>query len=220
MGHNSHTRHNHPVIQFIHAQQKTAEKIDYRWTQIELGRDGLQAVIGGRAFRSYDALSQSVGLNKAGNLRGMVLSSKWRTLFRYSSDAGEYMETIGYLATLVSGIAESAPRIDAIAVSSDSPAVKGLQIAGIAGTIAQRTLLGAIPAGTHLIYRSLEGWCMIAGLAGPKAQSAASQCISTLNYADTLVQTAFQTVTDTSNESRAVWSVIDFVTSRRKKRSY
>ena len=39
---------------------------------------------------------------------------------------------------------------------------------------------------------------MIAGLAGGKAQAGASQCIATLEFADTLVQTSFRTVTDTS----------------------
>jgi hypothetical protein len=117
----------------------------------------------------------------------MVVSAKWHTLFHHTSDVGEYMENIGYLASLASGIAEAGPRIERIYSSSDSPVLKGMQTSAIASTIAQRALLGVVPGGAHVIYRSLEGWCMLAGLMGGKAQSGAARCIGTLQYADTLV---------------------------------
>ena len=177
----------------------------------------MQAVLGGRAFRSYSALSNVVGLNKAGNLRGMVLSAKLQTLFRHTSDIGEHMANIGYLAALAAGIAKSAPKFGAILRSSDSAILKGMQISAIPGTIAQRALLGVVPAGAHMIYRSLEGWCMVAGLAGKAAEPAASSCIATLREADTLVQTSFQALTDTGNQSKAAWWVIDILTSPRSK---
>ncbi|HLG98906.1 MAG TPA: hypothetical protein VKX49_21525 [Bryobacteraceae bacterium] len=207
------TSGHYPVIELVHSQHKLAEKVDHRWGQADLGRIGLQAVMGGRAFRNYQALSNRVGLNVAGNFRGMVVSARWKVLFRHTSHVGEYMENVGYLAALASGIAESAPKIETILASSDSSTLKGMQIAATASTIAQRALLGVVPAGAHIIYRSLEGWCRVVGLAGGKAEFAASQCVNTLKYADTLVQTTFKTVTDTSNQSKAVWSVIDVVTS-------
>jgi hypothetical protein len=207
----------HPVVELIQSQRKTAEWIDRRLGQADLGRTATQAVAGGRAFRDYGVLSNTVGVNKAGNLRGMVLNAKWRMVFTHTSEVGEYMENIGYLASLASGIMESAPKIEAILDSRGSAAMKGLQISAISGSIAQRALLGVVPAGAHLIYRSLEGWCMIAGLAGGPFQSGAAQCIKTLRYADVLVQTSFRVVTDTSNQSKAAWWVIDFFTSPRKK---
>lgn len=76
---------------------------------------------------------------------------------------------------------------------------------------------GVVPSGAHLIYRSLEGWCMMAGLAGGQFQSVATQCMKTLQSADALVQTSFRIVTDTSNQSKAAWWVIDFFTSTRPK---
>jgi hypothetical protein len=217
MNHDEKAFHHHPVIEFLHGQHKTAEELDHRWTQVELGIHGLRAVIGGRAFRSFHPLSGTFELNKAGNLRGIVVSARWRTLFRHTSDVGEYRTNVGYLATLVSGIAESAPKIESIVNSPNSPTLKGMEIAATASTIAQRALLGAVPEGAHLIYRSLEGWCMIAGLVGGKADSVASHCLSTLHNADTLVQTTFKTITDANNQAKAVWSVIDFVTSVRKQ---
>jgi len=154
-------------------------------------------VMGSQAFRQYHARSGAVGMNNAGNLRGMVVSGKWHTLFRHTSHVGEYMENIGYLAALANGIAESAPKIETILDGHDSATLKGVQLSAIAGTIAQRALLGVVPSGAHLIYRSLEGWCMLFGLASGKAESAASRGVKTLRYADTLVQTSFRTLTDT-----------------------
>jgi hypothetical protein len=209
--------HRYPMIELIHEKHKTAEHVNHRLEQADLARLGLQAVMGERAFRDYHALSNKIGMNAAGNFRGMVVSAKWKMLFRHTSYIGEYLENVGYLASLASGIAESAPKIESILSSANSATLKGMQICATAGTIAQRALLGVVPAAAHLIYRSLEGWCMIAGLAGGKLESASSQCIATLQQADTLVNTTFQTVTDTSNQSKAIWSVIDFVTSHRKK---
>ena len=206
----------HPVIELIHRQHKPAEWASHHLDQADVGRTGLQIVMGGRAYREYNALSNTVGLNKAGNFRGMVVSARWKTLFRHTSHIGEYMENIGYLAALAAGIAESAPKMEKILRSSDSATLKGMHITATAGTIAQRALAGAVPAGAHMIYRSLEGWCMVAALAGGKTELVASQCIKTLHDADTLVQTTFQTLTDTSNQSNAVWSLIDFVTSARR----
>jgi hypothetical protein len=206
------------MIELIHSQHKTAEKVDTRLGQIDLGRTAVQAVMGGRAFGNhYDVFSNAVELNSVGDYRGVVFSAKWRTLFQHTSHVGEYTENIGYLATLAAGIAESAPKIETILGSSDSSTLKGMRISATASTIAQRALLGAVPAGAHMIYRSLEGWCMIAGLTGRKAQAATSQSINTLQHADTLVQTTFRTLTDTSNQSRAVWLAINFMTSPRAR---
>jgi hypothetical protein len=131
---------------------------------------------------------------------------------------GEYAENLGYLAAIGAGVAEQAPRIEQILNGRGDPVVKGLQITSIAGTIAERALLGVIPTGTHLIYRSLEGWCMIAGLPGGKMGSASAEGIKVLQSADALVQTTFNQVTDTDNQAKAFWFVVSAVTSPRSKR--
>ena len=209
-------RHNHPIIEIIHAQQGHAEKLDRRTAQADLGRRAIQAVIGGRAFRKYHALSETVGLNRAGNLRGMVVSAKMRTMFRYSSDVGEYMENLGYLTTFAAETAKSAPQIESILDSDDPKTLKGMKLAALSGTVAQRTLLGVVPAGAHLVYRSLEGWCMVAGLAGGNVQLAALEGIRTLHRADAYVTTAFEMITDTSNQSNVLWWVIDLLAHPRR----
>ncbi len=203
----------HPILHLIHGNHGKLEHFDRRVGQADIARTSAQMVSGTRAFRDYAAFSNKIKLNTAGNLRGMVLSAKWRTAFVHVSHVGEYMENIGYLAAISSGIADSAPKIDAIYHSSDPAALKAMKISGIAGTIAQRALVGAVPAGVHLIYRSLEGWCLIAGLAGGRVERAASQGIKTLRSADALVSTTFRNITDTNNQANAVWSVINITTS-------
>ena len=212
--------HQHPVLEFIHRGHEPLEYADHRLGQVDLGRVAVQMVAGGRAFRRYQALSNVIVQNKAGNLRGMVVSAKWNSIFRHideESASGKFLSNLGYLAAISAELAAQAPKLEKIIDSSDTVTLKAAQIASTAGTIAQRALLGAVPAGAHMIYRSLEGWCMIAGLAGGKAQVASTQAISTLQYADRLVKTTFQTITETENQSKAVWWVIDVVTSPRKK---
>lgn len=202
----------YPILEFGHSQHKRAELLDRRLDQASHGIDMIKMVTGGRAFRKYSALAEEVGLNQSGNLRGMVVSEKWRTVFRHSSEVGEYMENIGYLSTIVSELAKSAPGIEKILGAKDPVVFKGMQLASLAGSIAQKALIGSVPAGAHLIYRSLEGWCMLVGLAGGTAQKASSSGIATLQRADTLVQTTFDTITDTGNQAKAFWWIVDIRT--------
>lgn len=207
----------YPVVALVEHNSKTIATVDRRLGQADLFGGGLKTIAGSQAFRNYSAVTGVAQLNKAGDFRGVVVSAKWRTVFRISSTAGEYLENLGYISGIAAGLAEAAPKIDAILGSSDSYGVKGLQLTAIAGTISERTLLGVIPAGTHLIYKSLEGWCMIAGLLGASGFSRGG--IQVLENADTLVQTTFSTVTDTNNQGQAVWQVIDYVmTPRSSKR--
>jgi len=210
-----HAAVHNPILEVIHEKHRLAEHIDKRISQVGLAGTAVHAVAGARAFREYSWLTDTVGLNKSGNLRGMVLSAKWRTAFTYIGKVGEHLENVGRLAGFAASIAEAAPEVDRVLESGDSNTMKGMHLARIAGTAAQRALLGAVPAGVHLIYRSLEGWCLMAGLAGGKAQSAANECVGVLHRADSLVQSSFKTVTDTRNQADAIWWVIDTTLSLR-----
>jgi len=144
----------------------------------------------------------------------MVLSAKLRTVFRYSSDLGDFLGAVGFFAEFVAGLAEKAPELEGVGRSSNSMSLVGLHLAAIAGTAAERALLGIIPVGTHAIYRLLEGSCAMAVSAIPDLQSAATQCIDTLKRADVLVQSSYKIVTDTQNQARAFWWVVDTVLHR------
>jgi hypothetical protein len=157
----------------------------------------------------YSALKGQPGMNVRGNFRGMVKNARWRTIFNYSSEVGEDLENLGTLAAFAANVGEMWDDFEGIANSSDPAALKGLRFAAAAGTAAERTLLGAIPSGVHLIYMSLQGWCEIAGLAGGKVESGANKCVTVLNDADAMVKKSFSTIADTTNQSKAFWWVVN-----------
>ncbi len=190
-----------PVIEIVKKVDDTLDYADHL-------NKGVKFVAGTQAFRVYSAAA-GYGVNKAGNLRGMVKNARWRTIFNYSNEVSEHMENIGTLASFAANIAEMSDDFEKIAHSRNPATLKGLQIAAAAGTAAERTLAGAVPAGVGLIYTSLKGWCEIAGLAGGSVQSGANQCIEVLDNADKLVKQSFKAITDTNNQSKAFWWVVD-----------
>jgi hypothetical protein len=207
-----------PVLELIHRTEKAVAHFDHCHSQVDLGNTAIGALAGARAFRDYDWLTNAAATNAAGNLRGMVVSAKWRVAFRYSDRIGKHLGNSGLLAAFAAGIGEAEEELGQLANSNDSALIKGARIAAIAGTAALRALGGTVPAGTHLIYKSLQGWCMLAGLAGGKVEFGANQCVGTLQLADTLVQSTFKTMTDTQNQSKAVWWVVDTVLSPRSRK--
>jgi hypothetical protein len=201
-----------PILQIVHHSEKTLGTVDRRLSQAELGNTAVRAVAGTHAFRDYNAFTNIAATNASGNLRGMVVNAKARAVFRYFSEDSKYMESIknlGLLAGFAAGIAEASNELERMAHSDEPVALKGARLAKIAGTAAQRALFGAVPAGAHAIYKSLEGWCMLAGLAGGKIEVGANQCVATLNRADHLVQSTFKAVTDTTNQARVINNPLD-----------
>lgn len=209
------THYNYPLLELVHSKSGVASGVDNAVGNTDFARIALQMVSGSRAFRNYNALINVPGTNVAGNFRGMVVSAKWRTVFQFSSKTENILGNLGYLASIAANIAESAPQIDAILGSPDPAYMKGLRITTVAGTIAERTLIGVVPAGVHLIYQSLEGWAMLAGLLGGPVKPAADGAITVLQNADNLVQTTFQTITNTETQGKAIWWVINLAAAPR-----
>jgi hypothetical protein len=205
-----------PVLQLVHGQQANLETADKVAGVADIARAGVRVVTGTNAFRVYDALANNIGRNSAGNFRGMVVSARWRMLYQLSSDSKNLFGNLGYLASLAGGLAEAAPEIEAISSSNNGAGTKALKLTVIAGRLSQRALLGVIPTGVHLIYKSLEGWCMLAGLAGGPLRGPSASAVQTLQSADTLVQTTFLQVTDPNNQAEAIWTVINFVASKKR----
>jgi len=192
----------HPVVEIVSHVDDAVDHVGH-------ANHAVKAFTGGRAFRVYNTLREESALNSSGNLRGMVKSARWRVVFKYSSKVGEHLENMGTLASFAANIAEMWDEFETVAKSPDSAALKGMRFAAAAGTAAERTLLGSVPAGVHLIYLSLQGWCQIAGLAGGKIESGANECANTLKSADAIVKKSFSTIADTGNQSKAFWWVVD-----------
>lgn len=192
----------HPVIEIVSHVDKGMDHAGH-------ANQAVKAVAGGRAFRVYNTLKEESALNSSGNLRGMVKSARWRVVFNYSSKVGKHLENLGTLASFAANIAEMWDEFETVAKSPESVALKGMRFAAAAGTAAERTLLGSVPAGVHLIYLSLQGWCQLAGLAGGKIEAGANECVNTLQSADAMVKKSFSTIADTGNQSKAFWWVVD-----------
>jgi hypothetical protein len=205
--------HAHPTVEIV---ATCGEKVDKFTDNFDLANRSFRAIAGSHAFYKYDWIRALPTTNASGNLRGMVISARWRTVFNFSSEVvGKYAEGIGTLASVATDIAKDGWRFESIWKSQDSPFLKGMQFASLVGTMANHALLGIVPTGASAIYTSLEGYCRVMGLAGGQFQSAADQCINTLNQADAYVQTSYKYVTDNSNLSRnTAWLINLRFTSR------
>jgi hypothetical protein len=207
----------HPILEIVHESHENVEGAARVLDNSDLATKSVRAVTGARAFSDYHLLTAAVGHNRSGKLRGVVISAKWRSAFAYTSKVGEAAGNLGLLASFAASLAEAAPEVDRIIGSTEAKVVKGARLAAIGGTAAQRALIGVVPAGLHLASRALEGWSMIAGLAGGKAKSISSKAIGTIRHADTLVQSTFKTVAETQKQADGFWWVIHTVLSPRSK---
>jgi hypothetical protein len=113
---------------------------------------------GEHAFRSYSWLKGAPRLNKAGNLRGMVLDKRSRALFELSAEGGEALEAAGK-ALLIAGwvieLAKSKDYIAATLASRDDKLTKAQKISTAISMATVRTLTGAVPLGVHLVAATL-----------------------------------------------------------------
>ena len=145
------------VVEIVHATDKTAGAIDS-------GTGLLRVISVGHAFREYDWLYKPA-LNSAGNFRGMVISKNWRTVFQVTSDYKETLGNIALIAALAGNIVEARSQISTILSGKDSADIKAARMSSQISAIAIRTLTGVVPAGTHILATSLQGYCQMAGLA-------------------------------------------------------
>lgn len=192
-----------PILEIVH------QKLDYADHKMEEANalaSGFKAVAASHAFRNYgllNLLQDTLPTNAAGNFRGMVICARWKALFHYVNEHGEALENVGTIISFASNVAEMGHEFEAVHHSETD--LKAIRYATLAGTAAERTLAGMVTGGVHLIYKSMEGYCMLLGLLGGSAQSTANQCITTLNHADYFVQTSVRKITDTSNQAYAIY---------------
>lgn len=174
----------------------------------------LKLVSGSEAFRRYNWLRNAPIYNVSGNLRGMVTSPAWRVVFETTSDTLKTVENIALIAGFAGNIAEQSGNINSIVRSSEPTYMKGLRLTTIAGTAAERTLLSPVSAGSSLVFKSLQGYCQMIGLAGGRAQTFASSCVNNLQKANNTVQSTFKVATDTNNQAQAIYWITAKITGK------
>ena len=104
---------NQTVVELVH-------KADDLVTGVDHGLDAARLISGSEAFRKYNWLTKSPGTNMVGDLRGMVVSGKWRTVFTVSSNVADVVGNIATVVSLAANLAEDWPRMNAIYLSSGS----------------------------------------------------------------------------------------------------
>jgi hypothetical protein len=200
-----------PVIEILHTAKHPTERFDENVGHVEDLNGLVKVYVGGKAFRIYEASTGMIGSNRIGTLQGMVKSAKWRTVFRITSDAGEKMEVLAFLAIFAKNVAESADEFEAIWESKESHARKYFHFVRLADTIGKRTAAGAFTAGVSTIYDALKGWCMIGGLFGGGLGLASNQCVSVIEDADFRVKAAGKAAADWSSKSDPMLNTIDII---------
>jgi len=159
----------------------------------------VKAISAGRAFREYNWLLGQPVLNASGNFRGMVVSKTWKSVFQVSSDYGDIIGNIAVVAGLAANIVESSDRVNKILASNDPGNLKAAQLSTLVSSVVVRTLTGVVPAGTHILATSLEGYCQLAGLVSGGNFRQPQQCVDKLKSLDAFVTTEYNRVTDSKN---------------------
>ncbi len=153
-------------------------------------------ISGSEAFRKYDWLRKMPIANSAGNLRGMVVSARWATVFHFASDALKPIEKVAIFASLVSNLVEAKTEVDKILSGNDDWMIKGARLSTQVSSVCLRTAFGGVPFAGHLISKSLGGYLQLADRAG--IQKAGSWNKKLMRF-DHSIQDTFHKATEGEN---------------------
>jgi hypothetical protein len=181
----------HAIVEIVETTDKVAGGLD---TANSVAR----AISASEAFQKYNWLANQPVFNSVGDLRGMVVSARWRTAFNFASDTGDVLGRIALIAAFAGNIVKASKEIDTIVNSNASWSEKGARLSTQVSSVAIRTLLGAVPAGFEVVAFSLKGYCQL-GSAVSGQRFDPRGCIANLNSATSYVNTTFNSVTDGNN---------------------
>lgn len=193
-GKHSVTLHPHFVVEF-------AEHADHGQHAFDgAGKAAIQ-ISKSSALRAFRATVIDSGshvphprLNASGNLRGMVLSKRSRVIYNISSNVAEKFEKYDSalaFAGMVIEIGKDADKIHHVIKSNLSGAEKWRQGDLIVSTAILRAVTGVVPDAAHLIAKSIEGYCELAGVvSGGKLST--EKWVGALRAADVQIKTAHQ----------------------------
>jgi hypothetical protein len=198
-----------PAVEIVSSSQKSAKQVEKVVGYADNAVHAVKVLAGIHAFRVYDATLDLIGRNKIGTFQGLVKSAKCRAVFEISSDMAEKSEVVAFIAGLAANLTEAVPEFEVIRMSKDPISIKGSKVVHLGQKIAARTAVGVITGGVTTIYESLQGWCMIAGLAGGKFQSASQQCVAVLQDANLKVTATGKAIADLSVDLDPRWYVVN-----------
>jgi hypothetical protein len=182
---------NHAIVEIVETADKVAGGADS-------ANSAFRAISASEAFRKYNWLTSQPGLNSVGDLRGMVVSARWRTAFNIAGDAGEVLGRVALVAALAGNIVKASKEIDAIVSSNASWSEKGARLSTQVSSVAIRTVGGVVPAGFEMVAFSLQGYCQLGGVVSGQSFDPRA-CVSNLKAATKYVNTTFDHFTDGNN---------------------
>lgn len=200
-----------PVVEFLHHAHEPVKKGNDFIERADQVNHGIHVFAGKKAFRIYNLASDEVGLSKAGNLRGVVKSARLRTVFKVTSEVGERLEVLAFIAAFAENVTESHAEFDKILISNDSSARKAVHLARLANQIANRTLLGTFTSGVSTIYDALKGYCLMGTMAGGKVGDASMQCVKVLEDADLRVKTTGRSLADFAAKNNVILNTVEIM---------
>jgi hypothetical protein len=151
----------------IHAAVEIADDAGKTFETADNARKVAKVISASHAFRKYDWLHGIPVMNTSGNLRGMVLSAKWRGAFELTVKYGKELEHyhVGTLITVAVALADSFEQIDRIWRSPESGDIKAAKLASQATAIATNCLTGVVTPPVHAVLQSLQGYCYMTDVA-------------------------------------------------------
>ena len=181
-------KHMHAAVEIVGKGGKAVEKAE--------SVNGVVKVISAsHAFRQYNWLKSVPVRNVAGNMRGMVLSARWRGVYDFSVKTTEVLENhhIAAFASVVVALAESYDEIDAIWQSKEAADIKAAKLSTQATAIAMKVLTGVVTSPSHAVLQALQGYGYFVDLAKGKPLGT---CGETLKNMDLAIDSAAKQVSD------------------------
>lgn len=154
--------HSHAALEVVEATGHTAESV-------EGGSKIVQAIALPHAFRKYSWLHLAPEVNKSANFRGIIISSRWKSVYQISTKVRTYAEHLGTLATVGGAVLSSADEIEEVWKSSAPPAQKAAQLSTQLSSMALRVITGTlvIPE-TQAILSALSTTCSAVSRLAPR----------------------------------------------------
>jgi hypothetical protein len=188
----------------IDATASTPSGID---DYVKIINRGIEIISGSEAFRRYDWLKNVPEVNSASNLRGMVINSNARTVWRFSTNIGKKFakyEDALVLLNLLFEIAKDSHKAVDVLDSSDRWETKTAKLSAMTSAGIFRALTGVVPVGSHLLELSLEGYLQMADVASGGKFPNIQNWISALRGFDTTISTTYNQIYSGENVYNAI----------------
>jgi len=106
--------------------------------------NGIRLLSATQAFRKYSWLKDEIARNKSGNLRGMVISGKFKTVYKVSGAAGKTLQNAALIIKFYEESKRAQPEMERIFMSNATWEVKAAKISTQVSGICIRTLTSLV----------------------------------------------------------------------------